>query len=328
MFHDQLFHSHCEKCNDPRRDPNGDPRVVLCASCKHLRLYHLLNCVLPTVDSAVRAIVTDLSRNQSSYCDFGRFSFHLCRTDSPGMERYKEFSLSYHRSSDTLFISELALQRRYISLCISDAVSRLHHSEASETTMHDEVYTEEINWPVLCSQLRASPDLNRKLTAVPFGLVGVRVIDVDEHCVTNLPSESEYVALSYVWGTNREEQFQLTTSNLVRLEATHSLKNEKLPRTIEDSMEMCRRVGQRYLWVDRLCIAQDARPEHKAAQLDQMYAIYHQASFTIIALAGDASYGLPGVSRPKSNRPRTLSFENFAISERVPDINWLKSDSE
>jgi hypothetical protein len=336
-FHDQLFHSHCQQCNHSGQDPNSDPDVALCASCKHLRLYHLLKCVLPSIDSAVRAIVIDLPRNKASKCDFCRLCFQLyCERlpdgkleQQPG--RYNELALSYHRHGDMLFIPELTFQRCYMSLCINDAVPQAHYYRGSKATMRNKDDTQEVYWPAICSQLHTSSQSNGEIV-VPLGnndqLVDVRVIDVDKCCVTDLPYQSEYAALSYVWGTHQEEQFQLTTLNLARLETAYSLSEEVLPRTIEDSMELCRRVGHKYLWVDRLCILQDAEPEHKTGQLDQMYAIYQQADFTVIALAGDASHGLPGISRPKSSRPRILAFENFAISERVPDISWLKSESE
>jgi hypothetical protein len=336
VFHNELFHGHCQKCEDPRWDPSNDSNVVLCASCKHLRLYHLLKCVLPAVDSVVRAIVTKLSPSEPKSCDFCRFCFHLYRSSSPdgNDERYGELLLSYHRRGSALFVHnfvhEAATRRWPISLCINDLVSRSHSFEASAATLPNKRYTKEICWPAMCSQLHTSSQ-SKGENVVQSGnnkrLVNVRVIDVDECCVTDLPVQSKYVALSYVWGTNQEEQLQLTTLNLAHLETAHSLSNVDLPRTIDDSMELCRRVGYKYLWVDRLCIVQDARTEHKTAQLDQMFAIYQQAEFTVITLAGDASYGLPGVSRPKPSRPRILAFDNFAIAERVLDFKYLRNKS-
>ncbi|KAL6708909.1 hypothetical protein ACN47E_002316 [Coniothyrium glycines] len=51
-----------------------------------------------------------------------------------------------------------------------------------------------------------------------------------------------------------------------------------------------------------------------------MALIYAQARFTIVAVEGDASYGLAGVSRPRPVK-RTLEFdENFCLVEQVEDF--------
>lgn len=66
----------------------------------------------------------------------------------------------------------------------------------------------------------------------------VRVIDVNQQCVTTLPDHAEFVALSYVWGINQVNQFQLSTKNLIEMEKTGSLAQHNLAPTIEDSMEV------------------------------------------------------------------------------------------
>ena len=68
----------------------------------------------------------------------------------------------------------------------------------------------------------------------------------------------------------------------------------KFPQTVLDAMEFCKKMDQRYLWIDRYCIIQDL-PEQKHDQLQAMGIIYHRAYFTIIAAEGDALRGLPGV---------------------------------
>lgn len=49
--------------------------------------------------------------------------------------------------------------------------------------------------------------------------------------------------------------------NLVGGGQETGLNLEILPRTILDSMDFVSRIGERYLWVDALCIAQDDRLE-------------------------------------------------------------------
>ncbi|EXJ68055.1 uncharacterized protein A1O5_08670, partial [Cladophialophora psammophila CBS 110553] len=63
-----------------------------------------------------------------------------------------------------------------------------------------------------------------------------------------------YVALSYIWGNVHQEPAKL------------GQLPQNLPQTIEDSIEVVKSLGQRYLWVDSLCIDQ-ADEEGKARQI-------------------------------------------------------------
>ena len=124
-------------------------------------------------------------------------------------------------------------------------------------------------------------------------------VDAEEECVSPQPGSSLYLTLSYVWGAN-PLPLMATTANIDALCAPHSLAEsstlgKRLPRTIRDAMAVTRRLGYRYLWVDRLCIVQDD-DVHKPAQLAVMAAIYGNSSLTIIADSGDDDSGLPGVT--------------------------------
>lgn len=88
-----------------------------------------------------------------------------------------------------------------------------------------------------------------------------RVIDVGsgEHApflfVTN-ESQGRYCALSYCWGGGNN--FAVTnTSNLKERTQSIDMSNGSLPRTIRDAILSTRRLGDRYLWIDGLCIVQD-----------------------------------------------------------------------
>ncbi|KAK6842849.1 hypothetical protein PG987_003709 [Apiospora arundinis] len=64
--------------------------------------------------------------------------------------------------------------------------------------------------------------------------------------------------------------------------------------TVKHAMGLTRIMGERYLWVDALCIVQDDNEETRS-QLQLMGAIYASAKLTIVALDGDASDGIPGL---------------------------------
>lgn len=133
------------------------------------------------------------------------------------------------------------------------------------------------------------------------------VIDVLDMQLKSLPtlqqpdgtrSPDKYVALSYVWGKGSERTRYVTTAATV---STHIKRGglaaawAKLPRTIQDAILLVNRLGQRYLWVDSLCITQgnEMSWENNAKA---MHLIYGHAYFTICAADGDSESGLRAAS--------------------------------
>lgn len=88
-----------------------------------------------------------------------------------------------------------------------------------------------------------------------------------------------YTALSYVWGEG--QKYRTQTTNVKRY-MTCGINVCVLGQTIRDAIEVTRRLGLRYLWVDALCIIQDS-DEDKANELVKMRSIYRDAYLTIIA---------------------------------------------
>ncbi|KAI0154189.1 heterokaryon incompatibility protein-domain-containing protein [Xylariaceae sp. FL1272] len=124
----------------------------------------------------------------------------------------------------------------------------------------------------------------------------MKLVDVVKGCVLVLPPMQpppRYVALSYVWGSTK--QVHLTRSNITILQTDNSLWEQSLPQTFVDAMHLVSQLGERYLWIDALCIIQDDMKELRAF-ISRMDLIYGGAILTIIAAAGvDASAGLPGL---------------------------------
>jgi hypothetical protein len=105
------------------------------------------------------------------------------------------------------------------------------------------------------------------------------------------------VALSYVWGGIHK--LQLTKSTAQLLETPGALKTEDLPATVADAIEVTRALGERYIWVDALCIIQDDELD-KQRFISNMDIVYQKALLTIVAMSGENSdAGLAGI-RPKS----------------------------
>lgn len=120
-------------------------------------------------------------------------------------------------------------------------------------------------------------------------LPDVMVIDCCSRRVVAAQPGCHYVALSYVWGSNRsrdvDESFQ------------QDLHGRRLPQVVQDAMKVVRMLGMQFLWVDRYCI-NNTEPATKYYMISNMDAIYEAAYLTIIAASGsDDEYGLPSVSK-------------------------------
>jgi hypothetical protein len=125
----------------------------------------------------------------------------------------------------------------------------------------------------------------RELASVFPSSANILLIDTGRLCLVKARTSYRYIALSYVWG--QVPQFPTTSVNLESLLQPNSLLPvwHKLPRTIREAIDLTDRIGERFLWVDSLCIVQDdASLKHHQLQL--MAEIYNSATATFIACAG------------------------------------------
>jgi len=123
----------------------------------------------------------------------------------------------------------------------------------------------------------------------------IRALDLSHGCVVDLPAHARYLTLSYVWGD--VPSVRLTKRNFKRLATRDSLNSIRihLPRTIQNAIEFVSMLGERYIWIDTLCLISDDETDmQKGIQL--MDFIYEGSTLNIIAATGfDASAGLPGI---------------------------------
>ncbi|KAI1384354.1 HET-domain-containing protein [Hypoxylon trugodes] len=114
-----------------------------------------------------------------------------------------------------------------------------------------------------------------------------------------------YVTLSYVWGTKQD--YVLTQGTLrAKLDG---LDVQKIPKSVGDAMEVSKRLGFPYLWVDALCIIQDS-PEDKLKELPLMAKIYQHGAVTISAASSPAASG--GFLKPPI--PPVFKVQPFQIT--------------
>lgn len=121
-----------------------------------------------------------------------------------------------------------------------------------------------------------------------FPGVHFKLIDTQRRCVVNAEGEDvRFIALSYVWGG---DQPKLTSSTISLLMSDGGLDKigSSLPTTIRDAISACEKLGERYLWIDALCIVQDSIKDKKL-QLLRMRQIYSAARCTIAAVSADAA---------------------------------------
>ncbi|KAH6954352.1 heterokaryon incompatibility protein-domain-containing protein [Fusarium avenaceum] len=159
-----------------------------------------------------------------------------------------------------------------------------------------------------------------------------RVIDVEDGRIVDLLPTMRYVALSYVWGLSEKaielrSERRLTRDNMSRLQQHNILEQMPIPQTIRDAMAVVKATGERYLWVDALCIVQDD-PEDLSHQTGRMDLIYSKALFTIVAACGsDSGSGLAGL--PSS--PRDIFQRQVKVSPNglhiMPCLNLSDGDT-
>lgn len=204
-------------------------------------------------------------------------------------------------------------RKKQINFDIVGHVSTCHDLGARESVRVRRVVPDTCNYDLLKSWLDMSPEAEgRTRASIPKAASStafmhllsaslLRVVDVSTQEIVTLRTYPPFLALSYVWGNVMvdavAERYAAATQQIKsgRLADTE-LDIEALPKTVRDAMAVISSLGQRYLWVDALCINQhDA--EQKAAVVDDMSLIYECALLTIVAVAGkDASAGLPGVT--------------------------------
>ncbi|OAT14339.1 hypothetical protein BDBG_09396 [Blastomyces gilchristii SLH14081] len=159
-------------------------------------------------------------------------------------------------------------------------------------------------WKQLCQEVHGT-----KCSQIFKGTQKIRprVIDVDQRRLTFAHEDDRWVCLSYVWG--KAQTLRLLKDNLQTFSTPGSLGPNILPNIAEDALQVTKGLGERYLWIDSLCIIQDDAQD-KAKFISKMDSIYTLATAVIIAsTCTDANSHLPGV-RPGS---RNLEPEPFQI---------------
>jgi hypothetical protein len=150
------------------------------------------------------------------------------------------------------------------------------------------------SWLHLYNEMRTRSCVAKESPSVSF----MKLIDCNTSNVVPA-THHPYVTLSYRWGRSSGPT-----------EYLESLP-KGIPSTIRDSITVTRKLGFRYLWIDRYCINQ-LNPDEVSAQVSKMDLIYQNSEITIVALGKDPTYGLPGVGE------RLRVAQGYAQSWKTP----------
>ncbi|PQE32892.1 heterokaryon incompatibility protein [Rutstroemia sp. NJR-2017a WRK4] len=107
--------------------------------------------------------------------------------------------------------------------------------------------------------IHSHANCNRKETHPPSLPTRVIAVGVKEsricHLVPGADKRGDYAALSHCWGSSNNQPLKTTDETLTLRQ--QGMKDEELPKTFRDAVQVCRELGIKYLWVDSLCIIQD-----------------------------------------------------------------------
>lgn len=325
----QAFHQPCRNSlcvESPAID------VTVCDACRHLRLWHLVSCMgakdfsVIEVYVAVDVTLAQFMARECSFCQVIKDLF-VSNAHEPTPRRGEDgpaiFSIlievhdliqekDFHTAVKVY--SGKGMDRRSYGLG-SVQILPLDNSKASlilakRATLNQSdqlrpLVNENVSWSRIKTMLDtcAQQHLDCQVKSETLLPVGFRVIDIVKRCIVD-GSGVLYVALSYVWGMDVYHSTIALHSTLESLKVEGSLSKGRMPQTLEDAMQVCESLNERYLWVDRVCIVQDD-VEDQARQFQAMNVVYSKAEFVIIARYGDGgSFGIPGIgfARPSAQQ--------------------------
>ncbi|KAF4506872.1 hypothetical protein G6O67_006910 [Ophiocordyceps sinensis] len=155
----------------------------------------------------------------------------------------------------------------------------------------------------------------------------LRLVDSVERRLVPAKPTDRYAALSYVWGVatprnGPQAAAQLLSANLDAFQ--QSLPDTDIPRTILDAIWLAKKLGIRYIWVDRLCIVQD--DEHdRTEHMHHMAFVFANAHLTIVAAHGDANTGLLSLDPrrpPRGAREGAKDHNHLLMASRWNTRAW------
>lgn len=209
--------------------------------------------------------------------------------------------------------------------------------EVREYSGSDASISQAASWLKECTENHPHCQLDQD-TPLPTRLIDVGHEDGKEPFLfeTNGLTGEPYVALSYCWGWWEQHPPMKTVNKDIDqygLKANYeahknAIKFSSMPKTIQDAVTICRRLGLRYLWVDALCIIQHDEAEW-IRECGKMCQVYSSAALTISATHADGCS--TGIFAQQEYGSRTKYIGNLADGRKVfvrPNIATTHSERD
>ncbi|KAK5717219.1 hypothetical protein LTR15_009108 [Elasticomyces elasticus] len=169
----------------------------------------------------------------------------------------------------------------------------VHSHEPSPLPFQGDCLTKETA-SLMQTWLRRCESKHETCTSAGPRYTPTRLIDVgtpDTFCklVTAKDVLGQYTALSYCWGQRPPNAVDHRTLHDNIADRMSGFHETDLPQTLRDAIDVTRKLGLQYIWIDSVAIIQDdtADWQREAAKMESVYA---NAFVTIAALAADSSH--------------------------------------
>jgi hypothetical protein len=179
-----------------------------------------------------------------------------------------------------------------------------------------------------CKSLEREKSRPKRLLKIDGSIDTVKIILLE-----TVDTSYKYVALSHCWGPKHDAAGNLnmiprTTKANLGKHISHGLPGPSLTKTFRDVLDVTRKLGIEYIWIDSLCIVQDDQ-EDKIQELPRMGSIYGGAYLVVAAtLAENGDHGLHRERQQRLVQFRTLTNEMLkaAVYEKSHHDVWKKGE--
>jgi hypothetical protein len=274
-----------------------------CAKCRGIASKDALAFDVKKIKTVVYDDLNAVDASARQGCDICALVFqHLVLATDQRQTHAGPITL--HVGMTSLGLNWDGLQSLGLELCEKPArsceVSRVAGKEVVRrfapdlsATAHDLalLVTERIRpWLERCQQEHA--ECNLSSSSLGRQILPTRLLDIgsagrDPHLVVSTEdglsrSDTRYLCLSYCWGKGNVAA-RTTPRNYAARRC--SIPYQTLPKTIRDAIDVVRALGERYLWVDAICIIQPEGADDAdwRAEAPRMGAYYSQALCTLAA---------------------------------------------
>ena len=121
---------------------------------------------------------------------------------------------------------------------------------------------------------------------LPTRVIDVGLEDGTIRLVEGQGRSDRYIALSHCWGS----QQIITTTTLTINDRRREISPDELSKTFREAIELTKRLGFPYIWIDSLCIIQGDK-EDWAREAPKMSQYYGNAALTIAATQSESGAG-------------------------------------